>query len=66
MASQVMSMIAQVFANLVYWFEMILAESGFSGLYLGAIFLFFLGKYLLQPLFGSAGSDKASRKKDDE
>lgn len=64
MAAQVMSMITQVFANLVHWFELIMSESGFSGLYLGAVFLFFLGKYLLQPLFGSAGSDKA-RKRDD-
>lgn len=66
MVSQIMSMLAQVFAQLVLWFELIMRESGFTGLFLAAVFLFFLGKYLLQPLFGSAGSDKATKKKDDE
>lgn len=65
MAAQIMSMFSQVFANLIYWFELALEESEFSGLYLVAVFMVFLGKYLLQPLFGSAGSDKASKKKDD-
>ena len=55
-------MVTHIFSNLIYWFETVLAESGFSGLYLGVIFLFLLGKYLLQPLFGSAGSDKARKK----
>ena len=66
MVSQVFSIVSTVFASLVSWFELIITESGFGGVYLGGIFLVLLAKYLLQPLFGSAGSDKASRKKADE
>ena len=66
MASQILSMITLVFAKLVEWFELILTESGFKGLYLAAAFLALSGRYLLQPILGSSGSDKVSKKRDDE
>lgn len=66
MAADVLSMITQVFAQLVAWFELILTESGFKGLYIGAVFLALCGRYLLQPILGSSGSDKVSKKRDDE
>lgn len=64
MAADVLGMITQVFTQLVSWFELILTESGFKGLYLGAVFMALLGQYLLQPILGTAGSDKARKRND--
>lgn len=65
MAVEIMSMFTRVFAQLVSWFELIIFESGFLGLYLGGFFLLLIAKFLLEPLFGSVGSDRA-RKKNEE
>lgn len=64
MALDVLALLSRVFTAVVSWFELVITGSGFGGIYLGAVFMVLLGKFLLQPLFGSAGSDQVKRKKE--
>lgn len=62
MITDVVTLWGSVFAQCISWFETLLTRSGAVSLFLSAIFIFFVGKYLLTPLFGSSGSDKVKRR----
>lgn len=61
MASSIMMMFASSFAAVISWFERILAATGMTGAFMAAIFIFLLFKFILSPIFGSAGSDKVTK-----
>lgn len=63
MIAQCMRMVAQVLVSCITWFEQIFDSSGATGLFLSVVFFLFLKRYLLDPLFRGAGSDKASKPK---
>ena len=65
MVNQAISIFGQALASVVGWFLQFLSADGLSDLFLSGVFLFLVGKFLLAPLFGSAGSDKARKRKDD-
>ena len=47
------------------WFVALLSGTGFGGLFLSMVFLWLAYKFLLKPVFGSGGSDRAKKKKED-
>lgn len=47
------------------WFVFLLDGTGFGGVFLAMVFLWLSYKFLLKPVFGSGGSDKAKKKKED-
>lgn len=55
-----MRTVAQVFL----WFESMLTKGGALGPFIAGFFIFQVGRFLLRPIFGSAGSDEARRSKD--
>lgn len=65
MVSEAVSIFGQALSGVVGWFLQFLTADGLSDFFLSGVFLMLVGKFLLAPLFGSAGSDKARRKKDD-
>ena len=65
MVAEAVSIFGQALTAVVGWFLQFLSQDELSGFFLSGVFLLLLGKFLLAPLFGSAGSDKARRKKDD-
>lgn len=62
MVSQIFNLITQAFVSCVSWFESVFSASGFSGLLLAVIFFLMLKRYILDPLFKGAGSDKARKR----
>lgn len=58
------SLFMRVFAQVFLWFEAMLTRGGALGSFIAAFFVFQVGRFLLGPIFGSAGSDKARRSKD--
>lgn len=64
MVEQAISIFGSALAGVAGWFAQVLVYGELTGLYLGAFFLFLIGKFLLTPLFGSAGSDQVKRKKE--
>ena len=64
MVAQCIEIFGNALSGVAGWFVQILVEGNLSNLYLAAFFVFLCGKFLLAPLFGSAGSDKVKRKKE--
>lgn len=62
MITEIVVLWGTIFAQGISWFEALLSRSGGVSLFLSAIFISFVGKYLLTPLFGSSGSDKVKRR----
>lgn len=55
----------RIFSAPITWFTRLVQSSGVSGFWLGCVFIFLVGRFILLPLFGSTlGSDKAKRKED--
>lgn len=48
------------------WFVALMEGTGFGGVFLAMIFMWLLYKFLLIPLFGSGGSDRAKKKSEDK
>lgn len=65
MVSEAAALFGQAITGVVSWFLYFLSQDGLSQLFISGILFLLIGKFLLLPLFGSAGSDKARRKKDD-
>lgn len=65
MVTDAVGIFGQALTGVVGWFLQFLSADGLSDLFLSGVFLVLIGKFLLAPLFGSAGSDKARRRKDD-
>lgn len=64
MFSQAASLFMRIVAQSFAWFENMLVKSGALGVFIAAVFIFQVGRFLLRPIFGSSGSDKARRSKD--
>lgn len=54
----------RVFSQLFLWFEAMLNRGGALGAFVAAFFIVQVGRFLLRPIFGSVGSDKARRSED--
>lgn len=65
MVTQIFDLLSQAFVASVSWFDSLLSASGFSGLLLAVVFFLMLKRYLLDPLFKGAGSDKARKRNKD-
>ena len=57
-----MRAVAQCFS----WFSDMLVKGGAFGSFVAAFFIVQVGRFLLSPIFGSAGSDKARKSKGDD
>lgn len=62
MAVQILSMVANMFSNLLAWAMALFASADMSGLFLAVIFFLMLKRYLLDPLFRDAGSDQVKKR----
>lgn len=62
MAAQIFSFIANAFSWAGAYFVVIVEQTGMRGIYLSAIFLMLLFKFILAPVFGSSGSDKVNKR----
>ena len=70
MAAQIIAIIATATGQCAIWFNQIVEASGSFGIYISALFLFSVGRFLLGPIFGTAvgvalgnmGSDKVYRR----
>jgi hypothetical protein len=62
MVTQIFNLITQSFVACVTWFDAVFSSSGFSGLLLAVVFFLMLKRYILDPLFKGAGSDKARKR----
>lgn len=60
MAAQFNQIFGNVISTAISWFERMLATSGYTGFYLAAIFLVFISKFLLSPIFGTFVAVSAS------
>ncbi len=65
MVPDAINMLNMVFAAVSSWFTQVLTASGGVGLFLGMLFILMTIRYLLAPLFGSAGSDRAKKRNND-
>lgn len=63
MVTKIFGMFTTSFVYSVNWFEDILNATGMTGIFLAGIFLALLSKFILAPIFGSAGSDKVTKRK---
>ena len=64
MVADIMALYGTAFSQVVSWFERILRATGMTGIFLAGFFLFLLFKFIISPVFGSAGSDQVKRKKE--
>lgn len=64
MFGEAASLFMRVFSQVFLWFEAMLTRCGALGPFIAAIFIYQVGRFLLRPIFGSAGSDQARRSKD--
>ncbi len=62
MAANILGWVGTVFASCLSWFESLLTGSGMLDVFLAAIGIFLIYKFLLSPLFGRAGSSDKSKK----
>lgn len=62
MVVDVLAMIGQSVAVAVEWFERFVSAMGAFDIVLVAIVVGMIGRRLLKPIFGSAGSDSAKKK----
>ena len=63
-----LSVLQNVFVTLVGWFSSLLTSSGTSEIFVSAIFIMLVTRFILRPIFGGGGfggrSDTAKKAKD--
>lgn len=64
MIVQSVDMIVELLSSCVIWFDQIFSAAGVTGLFLTVFFFLLLKRFLLDPLFSGAGSDKAKKRKE--
>lgn len=65
MVRQIFSIISTSLLYAASWFEDILSATGLTGVFLAGVFLVLLSKFILTPIFGSAGSDRVTKRNKD-
>lgn len=55
-------MFVDIFASCAGWLGRLMTGSGMSSIWIGAVTVWTVYRFLLKPLFGAAGSDSARRK----
>lgn len=66
MFNAIYTMFGSVFSACTSWFNSVILASKSGGFLIGAVAIYLIVRYLVYPLVGSSGSDKAQRKDGDD